>query len=154
MGLPKLCLYQEAFNSDAAMFGGGDMGNMGWVQAEDIAFQGRPASAYQRLGDHFFAGLDPLVAQLGHATIRYATERGNMAAHNVIHIPEELLIELQAKAAAVGKSVDEFAAEALRKGLEERSWDDLFEYGRERGREAGFTEREAADVVHEWRKGG
>jgi predicted transcriptional regulator len=68
-----------------------------------------------------------------------------------LHISDELLAELREKAAAEGKSVDEFAAEALKKGLEEQAWQDLIEYGRERGRLAGFTEEQAADVVHKWR---
>ena len=58
---------------------------------------------------------------------------------------------MREKAAAEGKSVDGFATEALKKGLEEQSWQDLLEYGRERGHLAGFTEEHAADVVHEWR---
>jgi 1,4-alpha-glucan branching enzyme len=45
IGLPRLCPYREVFNSDAEAFGGSNMGNLGWVRAEDVAFQGRPASA-------------------------------------------------------------------------------------------------------------
>ena len=45
IGLPRLCGYREVFNSDAEMFGGSNMGNGGWVQAEDIASHGQPASA-------------------------------------------------------------------------------------------------------------
>lgn len=74
-----------------------------------------------------------------------------MATQN-IHIPDDLLAELRQKAAAQGKSVDELAAEALRLGLEERSWQDLLDYGAERGRATGFTEADAAQVVHDWRK--
>jgi plasmid stability protein len=37
-------------------------------------------------------------------------------------LPEDLLAELQVKAAAEGKTVDELAAEVLRKGLVERAW--------------------------------
>jgi 1,4-alpha-glucan branching enzyme len=44
IGLPRLCGYREVFNSDADMFGGSDMGNGGWVQAEDKASHGQPAS--------------------------------------------------------------------------------------------------------------
>jgi hypothetical protein len=71
----------------------------------------------------------------------------------IVHVSEELLAELQEKATAEGKTVDELAAEALKKGLAEQGWQDLMEYGRERGRASGFTEEQAADVVHEWRKG-
>jgi 1,4-alpha-glucan branching enzyme len=45
VGLPKRCGYREVFNSDAEVFGGSNVGNGGWIQAEDYAFQGRPASA-------------------------------------------------------------------------------------------------------------
>lgn len=76
-----------------------------------------------------------------------------MATQNNLHVPDELLAELQAKAAAEGKTVDALAEEALRKGLEERGWQDLVAYGRERGRRAGLTEEQSADVVHDWRKG-
>ena len=69
-----------------------------------------------------------------------------------LHVPDDLLSELQARAAAEGKSVDELAADALRKGLEDRVWHDLLAYGRERGRSKSFTEEQAADVVHEWRR--
>ena len=70
-----------------------------------------------------------------------------------IRIPDDLLAELQAKAAAAGRTVDELGTEALRKGLEDRSWQELLEYGLERGRASGFTEEQAGDFVHDWRKG-
>ena len=69
-----------------------------------------------------------------------------------IHISDELLAELQSKAAAEGKTVDELAGEALRKGLEEQSWQDLLDYGRERGRASGYTEEDVPRVVKEWRR--
>jgi len=56
-----------------------------------------------------------------------------MATHNTIHLPEELLAGLRAQAAADGKSVGELAAEAVRRGLEERHWRDLMEYGERTG---------------------
>jgi len=70
---------------------------------------------------------------------------------NVLHVSDELLAELQPRAAAEGKTVDELAEESLRQSLEERKWQDLLAYGRERGRLKGFTEEQSADVVHEWR---
>ena len=75
-----------------------------------------------------------------------------MATQSSIHVSDALLAELQAKAAAEGKTVDELAEETLRTGLGEREWQDLLAYGRERGRMAGFTEEQSADVVHDWRK--
>jgi plasmid stability protein len=95
-------------------------------------------------------GLRVLIPTLAADTI--LLERGSMATQNSIHVSDELLAELQVKAAAAGKAVDELAEDVLRKGLEERAWQELAAYGRERGRLAGFTEEQSADVVHEWRK--
>ena len=68
-----------------------------------------------------------------------------------VYVSDELLAELQSKAAAEGKTVDQLAGEALRKGLEEQSWQDLLAYGRERGRASGYTEEDVPRVVKEWR---
>ena len=69
-----------------------------------------------------------------------------------LHVPEDLLAGLEAKAAASGKTVEELAEQALRTSLTEPSWENLLAYGQERGRLAGFAEEQSADVVHEWRK--
>ena len=45
VGLPKLGLYRELLNSDAAEYGGGGVGNPGGVTAEEISWQGQPYSA-------------------------------------------------------------------------------------------------------------
>jgi Ribbon-helix-helix protein, copG family len=75
-----------------------------------------------------------------------------MGTQNNVHISDELLAELQAKAQAQGKTVDELAEEALRLGLEDRAWQDLLAYGQERGRASGYTERDVPRVVKEWRR--
>jgi len=72
-----------------------------------------------------------------------------MATQNSIHVSDELLAELQAKAAAEGKTVDELAEEAIRQGLEDRAWQDLLDYGRERGRASGYSEEDVPRVVRE-----
>ena len=69
-----------------------------------------------------------------------------------LHVPEDLLAGLEAKAAATGKTLGELAEEAVRASLTESSWDDLLAYGQERGRISRFTEEQSADIVHEWRK--
>jgi predicted transcriptional regulator len=74
-----------------------------------------------------------------------------MATINV-HVSDELLAELQSKAAAEGMTVDELAGAALRKGLEEQSWQDLLAYGLERGRASGYTEEDVPRIVKEWRR--
>jgi flagellar biosynthesis/type III secretory pathway protein FliH len=75
-----------------------------------------------------------------------------MATHNNLHVPDDLLAELNTKAQAEGKTVDELAEAALRQGLEERGWQDLLEYGRQKGRESGYTEGDVPRVVKEWRQ--
>ena len=82
------------------------------------------------------------------ARIRYA-ER--MPAMN-LHVSDELLAELRAKAEAEGRSVDQLAEEALRRCLEDRSWQELLAYGRETGRASGYTEQDVPDLVKEWRR--
>ena len=69
-----------------------------------------------------------------------------------IHIPDDLLTELQEKAAAEGKSVDDLAAEALRKGLDESAWQELLAYGRERAQASGYKEEDVPTIVKEWRR--
>jgi predicted transcriptional regulator len=75
-----------------------------------------------------------------------------MATQNNVHVSEELLAELQAKAQAEGKTVDELAEEALRKSLEERAWQDLLAYGLETGRESGYSEADVPDIVKNRRR--
>jgi predicted transcriptional regulator len=73
-------------------------------------------------------------------------------AADIIHVSDELLAQLREKAKAEGKTVDQLAEEALQKGLEERKWQDLAEYGEGRGHALGFREEDAGDVVQQWRK--
>ena len=75
-----------------------------------------------------------------------------MATQNSIHVSEELLAELQAKAATEGKTVDELVEEALRTSLLDRSWQELLAYGRERGEASGYTEEDVPEVVRENRR--
>jgi len=51
-----------------------------------------------------------------------------------INVPEDLVAGLRAKAEAEGKTLEELAEETLRASLKETSWEDLLEYGRDRGR--------------------
>jgi len=74
-----------------------------------------------------------------------------MATQNNVHLPDDLFVELQTKAQAEGKSVDQLAEEALRRGLEDRAWQELLAYGRERGRAAGYAEEDAPHIVREYR---
>ena len=45
IGLPEACGYREIFNSDAAIYGGSNLGNGGYVHSEQTESHGRPASA-------------------------------------------------------------------------------------------------------------
>jgi hypothetical protein len=69
-----------------------------------------------------------------------------------IKVSDELLAELQEKAAAEGCSIDELANIALKKGLEERAWDDLTEYGRQTGAASGYQESDVPDVIRKRRQ--
>lgn len=75
-----------------------------------------------------------------------------MASQNNIHVPDELLAQLQSQAAVEGKSVDELAAEMLRKALEDRGWRDLLEYGLSTGRESGYSEFDVPEIIERRRK--
>ena len=49
VGVPKAGYYQEMLNSDAAAYGGGDIGNLGGVDSEEIASHSFPHSIRLRL---------------------------------------------------------------------------------------------------------
>ena len=68
-----------------------------------------------------------------------------------LHVPEDLLAGLEAKAAAEGKTVQELAEETLRASLTEPSWDDLLAYGSENGRQSGYSEEDVPRLVKEFR---
>jgi len=72
-----------------------------------------------------------------------------MATHNNLHVPDELLAELQNRAEAEGKTIDEIAEEALRKALEDRAWQELLAYGSERGAASGYHEEDVPRLVRE-----
>lgn len=44
IGVPRPGYYREIFNSDAAIYGGANVGNAGGVPAEELPWQGRPCS--------------------------------------------------------------------------------------------------------------
>lgn len=75
-----------------------------------------------------------------------------MATHNRIHVSDELLAKLQVKAAAEGKTVVELAEVTLRKGLEDRAWQDALEYGRKNAAASGYAEEDVPRLIKEWRR--
>ena len=44
VGVPENCFYREIFNSDAGVYGGGNVGNMGGVMAKGPGFGFMPYS--------------------------------------------------------------------------------------------------------------
>jgi 1,4-alpha-glucan branching enzyme len=44
IGVPRRGFYRELLNTDAALYGGGNVGNAGGVHAEDVPAHGHPAS--------------------------------------------------------------------------------------------------------------
>jgi predicted transcriptional regulator len=75
-----------------------------------------------------------------------------MATRNNLRVPDELLAELQSKAHAEGKTVEDLAEQALRKGLEERAWQDLVEYGLLTGSASGYSEADVCEIVKNRRR--
>ncbi|WP_226781114.1 1,4-alpha-glucan branching protein GlgB [Oceaniglobus trochenteri] len=45
VGLPQVGTWREVLNTDAALYGGDNRGNMGAIKGKDVAHQGQPASA-------------------------------------------------------------------------------------------------------------
>jgi 1,4-alpha-glucan branching enzyme len=45
LGLPEAGKWREILNSDAAVYGGGNRGNLGGVSTEKTPWQGQPQSA-------------------------------------------------------------------------------------------------------------
>ena len=75
-----------------------------------------------------------------------------MATQNNIHVPDELLAELQSKAAVEGKSVDELAEVAFRQYLEKDQWQRLVESKRAAARARGLTESDVPRLIDESRR--
>jgi metal-responsive CopG/Arc/MetJ family transcriptional regulator len=69
-----------------------------------------------------------------------------------ISLPEDLLVQIEGTAARQGKSLDEFLEETLRAEMDDRSWRELLEYGRQKGRESGYTEADMPELVKTWRR--
>jgi 1,4-alpha-glucan branching enzyme len=45
LGLPRSGTWREALNTDAAVYGGGNVGNLGGVEPEPVPWHGQPVSA-------------------------------------------------------------------------------------------------------------
>jgi hypothetical protein len=70
---------------------------------------------------------------------------------NNLHVPDDVLALLAAKADAEHKTVDQIAEETLRAGLKGKSWTELLARGSEYGQKSGISEDDVVNVVHESR---
>jgi hypothetical protein len=75
-----------------------------------------------------------------------------MATDNNLHVPDDLLARKQTAAHGQGKTVAELAEEAVRAHLEDRQWQDLRAYGRQKGLESGYAEADIPDLVEDYRR--
>jgi metal-responsive CopG/Arc/MetJ family transcriptional regulator len=75
-----------------------------------------------------------------------------MPTNRTVSLPDDLITQIEGTVARQGKSVDQWIEETLRAQLEERSWQDLLEYGRRTGLESGYTEASVPELVKQWRR--
>lgn len=71
---------------------------------------------------------------------------------NTIAIPPALLAEIQAAANEEKRPAEEVLREALERYLENRRWQQLVAYGRERARELGLAEEDVPRLIKEYRQ--
>jgi CopG family transcriptional regulator/antitoxin EndoAI len=69
-----------------------------------------------------------------------------------IYLPPELLKKAEEVAKEESRNKSELVREALRQYIEKREWEKLQKYGMARSKEAGFTEEDVEQLVHEYRR--
>ena len=100
IGLPRPGKWREVLNSDAAVYGGSNMGNLGGVTAADKPWQGQPCSAEfilpplsilvfrpERAADEVVAGAEAAPGKAP-AALPDAKPASNVAAPKDGHTPE------------------------------------------------------------------
>jgi hypothetical protein len=87
------------------------------------------------------------------ATFHGIMERATMTSENNLHVSDELLTQLQATAAANGKTTDELAEEAVRRLLEHQALDNLAARGATHAERVGRKPADAVAAVREVRRG-
>ena len=75
-----------------------------------------------------------------------------MASQKNMHVPDDLLTAMSDAAQAEGKTPEEWLEHVVRARLDDRKWQDLLAYGRQKGNESGYTEDDVPGVVKEWRR--
>jgi len=66
-------------------------------------------------------------------------------------LPDELVTQIEGVAAQQGKSLDQWVEESLRAQMDERSWRDLLDYGRQTGEASGYSEADVPEIVRKRR---
>ncbi len=69
----------------------------------------------------------------------------------ITSLPEDLQLELEKTARAQGRPVGEVLSEAVSAYLNERSWQNLIESGRNRAKTLGLTEEDVPRLIAETR---
>jgi hypothetical protein len=75
-----------------------------------------------------------------------------MATPNNLRVPDDLLAQLQAEAAAEGKTVDALAEDALRRHLARERLERLARLNEQRASDLGIKESDVPRVVKEFRR--
>jgi 1,4-alpha-glucan branching enzyme len=118
VGLPFGGKWIEVLNTDAELYGGSGVGNLGAVTAEDVSWHGRPASASMRippLGAVWFA---PEAAPAGAPRVR-DRRLEDKPPSGVLVIPPEELAKAETRAAEVRAAAATTAGDAAPAETEE-----------------------------------
>jgi len=70
---------------------------------------------------------------------------------NNVRLPEDLLAELEAEAAPRELTTDDLAAEMVRKGLREQSWQPKIARWHGYGKASGYPADQVPEIVEQWR---
>jgi 1,4-alpha-glucan branching enzyme len=125
IGLPFAGRWVELLNTDAELYGGSGVGNLGAVQADDISWHGRPASAVMRippLGAVWFA---PEVMPEQPAAITVRRRQDKPPSGTIVIPPEELAaaVARQAESSAAQKAKQTAAPDADSSGTDSSGTD-------------------------------
>ena len=75
-----------------------------------------------------------------------------MADHETVTLPKALVAEVKEAAEAEQRSVDVLLEEAVRRYLDDRTWQKLVESGQRRAQRHGFTDDDVPRLVEEARR--
>lgn len=75
-----------------------------------------------------------------------------ITSNHSIHMPSDLLAQVQAVAQEEHRTTDEVIRDALERYLENHRWQRLYAYGEQRARALGLTEADVPRLIAEYRK--